>query len=394
MKVDRTNPLHWFRLFRFGLAVACAIFLRPLRTLRRRGRRRVLFYGHRLAGNLRPIHDAIAAGSLPGFESAFLTMDPVYRRKLADGGTRAVLAGSAASIAWLASADALVSDHGLHAMQLMLGRTDLRFYDAWHGIPFKGFDAEDFRIQRQYHETWVASAMLKNIYVQRFGFDPRRVYPTGYARTDVLVNETMDAAAIRREFGLPEEGKLVLFAPTWKQDHAGRSLYPFNIDQDRFLELVGGVAEAHGAFVAIRMHLNADAGQVRPQSGVAHVPFADYPDTERLLLAADILVCDWSSIAFDYLLLRRPTIFLDVPQPFRKGLTLDASFRYGEIAESMDEMLLAIGKYLADPGAYRLAHGERADAVLRQIYGDISDGAATARCLSRLHLELGRELTP
>ena len=40
-----------------------------------------------------------------------------------------------------------------------------------------------------------------------------------------------------------------------------------------------------------------------------------------------------SSIAFDFLLLERPTIFLDVEAPFAKGLSLDASHRLSELAE-------------------------------------------------------------
>src|SRR5690606_40302310 len=60
----------------------------------------------------------------------------------------------------------------------------LRFFDVWHGIPFKGFDADDFRVQHRYDECWVASPLLRDLYIQRFGFEPQRVVATGYARTD------------------------------------------------------------------------------------------------------------------------------------------------------------------------------------------------------------------
>ena len=71
---------------------------------------------------------------------------------------------------------------------------DLAFFDVWHGIPFKGFDAEDFRVQRHYDETWVASPLLRDLYVDRFSFEPERVVPTGYARTDRLVRRDDDLA--------------------------------------------------------------------------------------------------------------------------------------------------------------------------------------------------------
>jgi hypothetical protein len=62
----------------------------------------------------------------------------------------------------VASADCIISDHGLHALQLLLKLSDITFVDVWHGIPFKGFTADDFTIQQQYDEIWVSSALLKD----------------------------------------------------------------------------------------------------------------------------------------------------------------------------------------------------------------------------------------
>src|SRR3546814_11012987 len=74
-------------------------------------------------------------------------MDPAYYQQLRREGVPCVLAIAPSAIGWLATADAIVSDHGLHAMRFMLGTTDMKFFDVWHGIPFKGFDADDFRLQ-------------------------------------------------------------------------------------------------------------------------------------------------------------------------------------------------------------------------------------------------------
>ena len=58
--------------------------------------------------------------------------------------------------------------------------------DVWHGIAFKGFVPESFRLQRRYHEAWVSSPLLKTVYEQQYGFAPDRVQDSGYARVDRL----------------------------------------------------------------------------------------------------------------------------------------------------------------------------------------------------------------
>lgn len=386
MKIDRRNPWHWLCLLAFGLNVACAMLLRPL--FHRRGSGRVLLYGHKLAGNLLGIHRHVQRHPPAGLRFAFLTMDPAYHRRLRGQGVRSVLAVSPSAIPWLAMADAVVSDHGLHAMQAMLGTTNLKFFDVWHGIPFKGFDADDFRVQRRYDEAWVASPLLASMYVERFGFSPQRVKATGYARTDRLVAPgEVDRGEVAARLGLPADaGRIVLFAPTWKQDDQARSLFPFGTGEAAFCAALSALAVRHGATIVFRTHLNSgvNAGATGPWPRLASLPYAVFPDTEEVLLASDILVCDWSSIAFDFLLLDRPTIFLDVEVPFAKGLSLDAGYRFGALARDMDGMLALLDRYLREPARYDEDCGARAAETKQRVYGGFADGRSAERCLARL----------
>lgn len=385
MKIDKRNPWHWWYLVLSGCWAMLAIAARPL--LPRRKPHRVLLYGHKLGGNLLALYQRLRE-TPDEFDVAFLTMDPAYYRELVKAGERAVLATSPRSIAWLGTARALVSDHGLHALLPMLFLSDVKFFDVWHGIPFKGFDADDFRAQHRYDETWVTSPLLKDLYVARYGFRAERVHATGNPRTDLLQAGEDARAAARRAFGLPEEGKLVLFAPTWKQDAKRRSLFPFGISEGEFLTRLAKVARRHGAIMGLRMHLNTGRATVGVVDGIVHLPFARYPDTERLLVATDILVCDWSSIAFDFMVLQRPTVFLDVEPPFRKGFSLDATYRHGEVVGSLEALEATLDRYLANPSAFVAEHGARARGLLREVYAGRDDGRATDRCIERMRLAL------
>jgi CDP-glycerol glycerophosphotransferase len=95
-------------------------------------------------------------------------------------------------------------------------------------------------------------------------------------------------------------------------------------------------------------------------------------------------VCDWSSIAFDYLLLDRPTIFLDVEAPFAKGLSLDTGYRFGAIAGDMEELLQWLERYLLDPARYTQEFSAKCVEVKVLVYDTCADGNAAARCVARL----------
>lgn len=388
MKIDRRRPSHWLYLVLMGLMGACALILRKVLPSAPQRRPLIVLYGHKLSGNLLALYRHVRARCPNDWQLVFLTMDPAYCRRLRAEGFDCTLAIAPSAVWLLAKAAAIVSDHGLHSLRLLLGRSDLLFFDVWHGIPFKGFDQNDFRIQRRYDEAWVASPLLAHLYIEKFGFAQDRVQVTGYARTDRLVNRREDPIALRSRLGLPPSGRIVLFAPTWVQDDAGRSLFPFGVPMEAFLRELSGLAVRTSAIVVVRPHLNSGAFAGVSAPNVMILPSSEVPDTEAVLMVSDVLVCDWSSLAFDFLLLGRPTIFLDVPAPFRKGFSLDPKYRFGVIADDMQKMLSCIERSLQHPGQYWEQHGAMHERTLRAVYGGSADGHAAERCLQRLSSRL------
>jgi CDP-glycerol glycerophosphotransferase len=101
-------------------------------------------------------------------------------------------------------------------------------------------------------------------------------------------------------------------------------------------------------------------------------------------------VCDWSSIAFDYLVLDRPTIFLDVEPPFAKGFSLDASHRFGAVVGDMDALIGRLEQFLLEPDRYAGEFSIKAREIRSRVYDRYADGNATARCVQRLRQHLVR----
>ena len=385
MKIDKGNPIHWLLLLAFFVLSAVGAMLRFVRS--GRDESLVVLYGHRLNGNLLALHQYMVAHPEAGFRPVFLTMDRSYRDGLREARVRCCWASGIECARLLARASVLVSDHGLHAMQPWHGlyrRLGMRFVDVWHGIPFKGFDADDFRLQHCYDEIWVASNLCRRLYVERFGFRPERVVVTGYARNDRLLKPAADSTTIRQSLGLPCVGPLLLFAPTWKQDAAGRSLYPFGCQEHEFLDALTALAARHSGSVVLRSHFNSGEVGDGPLVNVYGLPASRFPDTESILLACDVLVCDWSSIAFDFLLLDRPTVFLDVEAPFRKGFSLGPQYRFGPVVDSLSALLDALETTLSDPKAYWRTYGDRHKRIRQRVYGGIDDGGSAGRYVQRL----------
>lgn len=388
MKIDKRNPAHWLLLIGFFVQAAAGAAWRSVGLGRER---KVVLYGHKLNGNLFALYLYMKAHPEEGLRPVFLTMDRTYHDELRAAGIASCWACGLGCMRLLGRASALVSDHGLHAMQpwqRVYRQLGLRFFDVWHGIPFKGFDAEDFRLQHRYDEVWVASDLNRDLYVERFGFDSERVIATGYPRTDRLLDRAVSDADIRQQLGLAATGKLVLFAPTWAQDEKGRSIYPFGIEEDAFLDALSDSAARHDATILLRSHLNTRGTTVGTRSRIVHLSGDIHPDTETILLASDALICDWSSIAFDYLLLDRPTFFLDVNPPFRKGFSLGSEYRFGAVVADMPSLLDGIEEALASPAGYWHRYGAQHRLVRHQVYGERADSHATKRCLRRLREHL------
>lgn len=388
MKIDKNNLLHWAYLAWVGFIVL--LFL-PLRLIRKRGgSKAVILYGHKLHGNLNAIYEYALKNreALEDLQIFFLTMDPDYYGEIKSQ-PNILFALNPFALTRVILADCIISDHGLHALQLLFKLSDMKFTDVWHGIPFKGFTGDDFILQRQYDETWVSAKLLQKLYVDRFSFDEDKVYVTGYGRTDLILGYHVNKSQIREKLGIPIDKKVILFAPTWKQDEKNRDEIPFNFTQDNFLKSLEDFAANNNAFLIIRYHLNSVQGGLIDNQNVLHMPLQKYPNGEELLAVTDVLITDWSSIAFDMMVLDKPIIFLEVPPPFKNGFSLPPDYRVGDLVENMTELIESLSKACFFEESYWKKYDDDYQRIKKLVYDDTLDGQSTDRYFSRLKKMLG-----
>jgi len=381
MKIDKSDPRHWLLLLRQGLFTLLAICGRYLYP--KLPKPVVVLYGHQLSGNLKALYEEWRRSYTYDFDCYFLSLDPRYSQVLKGEGVNVLMCGGLRDMLLVGRCSAIITDHGLHAMSPFVSMTNILFIDVWHGIPFKGFLPDDFRIQHRYDEVWVSSPLLKQIYQAKFGFSADIVYALGYARADKLFLRQSPDPLFREKASIPAGNKVVLYAPTWQQDNKGRELFPFGESQDSFIQMLSEVCRKHTATLVIRSHLNASIS-TKSFDNVRYCSMKEFPDTEDLLLQTGILICDWSSIAFDYLALDRPTIFLDVEPPFKNGFSLGKEYRFGDIVNDMSSLALYLDNILKNPATYTDRKSVDHMATTSSVYGDSTDGKAASKQLDRL----------
>ena len=132
--------------------------------------------------------------------------------------------------------------------------------------------------------------------------------------------------------------------------------------------------------VLLRLHPFVRAAvDVPPELATFAIDASDHPEINELLMASDVLVTDYSSVIFEYALLRRPMLFfapdLDAYEAER-GFYFD--YRTGVPGPVMDTTE-AIAAYLR-AGTVDL---ERIDAFRAWAF-EVADGRATERFVERI----------
>lgn len=380
MKINKRNPLHWYYLALQAIYTLAVIALRPL--LSRGPGHIVVLYGHSFSGHLATLYECWRSRSDTNLTFYFLTLQPTATMAGAENEVNVLLCKNFRDMLVIARSSAMITDHGLHMMKPLVRLTDIAFIDVGHGIPFKGYDAENFRLRHYYREIWTSSEGLSRVYSDKCGCG-HVVHSIGSARTDKLLDPNATGGRFRRHFNLDQGVPVILYAPTWQQDDRQRALLPFDQTAENFLSRVSAFCKDRNCWFAFRSHQNAAFLEI-PFERIIFCSQSEFPDTEDILVATDILISDWSSIVFDFLVLDRPTIFLDVLHPFAKGCTLGPGYRFGHIVKDMDDLMHALGRYASDPEMYMKDYGDKHRSIKSFAYDNNADGRTSERCIERL----------
>jgi len=208
------------------------------------------------------------------------------------------------------------------------------------------------------------------------------IWEDGYPRNDVLQSPAAELAGrrneVRRAVGVADGARVVLYAPTWRDDRTEMVDY---VDLTTF---AGELGDDH--VLLVRGH-SRTLRYGQDLAGDRLIDVTSYPSMTELLLLADVFVTDYSSAMFDFAGTGKPMIFF-TPDLAHYSTDL-RGFYFDLLAEAPgpvvhdreglhDAIRASAGRQTPDAGAALRA------ANWRERFTPLDDGHAGERVVQRM----------
>lgn len=224
----------------------------------------------------------------------------------------------------------------------------------WHaGVGFKSVGYARFGIQgspdpnssshRAYTYALVGNEHLRGIYSEVFGIEPEALLATGMPRLDHFLDEGTAEAARADLYGRYPQlkgARVILFAPTFRGAGQRSAHYPYGLLDVEALHRM--CEETNSYFIYEMHHFIKERPHIAPEFQDRVLDLTD-ENLDELFHVGDVLITDYSSCFYDYLLLEKPVI-LYVPDKTAYAATRGIQrpideMAPGEVCETFDELL-------------------------------------------------------
>lgn len=282
----------------------------------------------------------------------------------------------------------------------IIKREQTTYLQTWHGTPLKrlGMDMDsvsmatvsniiDYKREfmnnsRRWDYMLAQNQYSADIFKRCFAFR-KQMLTYGYPANDILYNASeKDIEKLKEKFNLPTDKKIVLYAPTWRDDNFLKKGYyqmKMQLDLDMMKEALGD-----DTIVLLRMHyLIMNSIDIEGYQGFAYDFSGDY-DIQELYLVSDVLITDYSSTMFDFANLKRPIIFftydIDDYRDSLRGFYFDFEKEApGPIVKTTAQVISS----LQNISSWRKAYKEKEEAFYQK-FNHIDDGKAAKRVLDTI----------
>ncbi|AVW09245.1 CDP-glycerol glycerophosphotransferase family protein [Lactiplantibacillus paraplantarum] len=244
------------------------------------------------------------------------------------------------------------------------------YIQTWHGTPLKrlGIDIPNVSMPgtdtNQYRQNFTTESkrwdfliapnqFSKEVFRKAFDFK-NQFLDYGYPRNDRLVHQRKNRdviAAIKKRIVGNKTGKVILYAPTWRDDFFIRKgMYKMNLP----FSLAAVVKSLSKEDVLIIRPHYLVAESINIQGFEDNVKLCVDEDINDLYLISDLLITDYSSVMFDYAILNRPMLFYPYDLAHYQGDVRGFYFDYnkvpGPIVTNEQDFLAKLDQFLTNGG--------------------------------------------
>ncbi len=329
-------------------------------------RRIILFesnLGRNYTGNPRAIYEEMVKQGLDKKYRCFFILENINTK--IPGAAKKVRKNRFRYFVLFAAAGIWVSDSRMP--KYIIKRPGCTYIQTWHGTPLKklaldmemvymagekGIDdykRHFYRNTRTWDYLISQNGFSTEIFKRAFAFE-KEILEIGYPRNDVLFskNNEKDILKLKEKLNLPLDKRILLYAPTWRDNEFyGNGRYKFNPRMD-----FGLLKETLGedTVMIVKYHYLI----------MDHIDWSPYGDFIRsydsshdislLFLVSDMLITDYSSVMFDYSILKRPILFFCYDLEDYKNNLRGFYFNLmeeapGPVVRTTQELLFAVQNY-------------------------------------------------
>jgi teichoic acid glycerol-phosphate primase len=198
-------------------------------------------------------------------------------------------------------------------------------------------------VYKRFHLVVVGSEKMAKIFKASFDIiDDERILRTGIPRTDfffdkVSMQETI--TKLKEQYPVINNKKVILYAPTFRDGQLNSTDISLNINK-----MYEELKDEYVLFLRLHPALKKNVTLNRFNDFIYDV--SKYEEINHLLLVADLLISDYSSIPFEFSLLEKPMIFhaYDLePYSFSRGFWEDYKNNVpGPVTKSTEEIIEVI----------------------------------------------------
>lgn len=277
------------------------------------------------------------------------------------------------------------------------------YVQTWHGTPLKKLvsDIKEVHMPGTTNETYVEgfhqesknwdylispNRYSSDIFKRAFNFH-KEMIEVGYPRNDIFYthNNSSYITSVKEKLGLPKNKKIILYAPTWRDNEfyrPGKYKFELNMDLNLLKEKLG-----EEYIILLRLHsFVADNFDLSGYEGFVY-NYSRFLDINELYLISDLLITDYSSVFFDFANLKRPIIFYTYDLESYSGKVRGLYFNLeedapGPVVKTTQELLQAISDY-ENNGLE--AYEEKYNSFY-QTYCYLENGFASKRVVEKIFL--------
>lgn len=179
------------------------------------------------------------------------------------------------------------------------------------------------------------SQKISKFYSDAFQIDKSKIKSLGIPRMDFYFKNNSDVREkFNSKYPFAKNKKIILYAPTFRDNKTDNEFFDF-LDLNKFNEELG-----EEYVLAVRFHPNFNNKNIDGD----FINVTDFKNEQELLLIADLLISDYSSITIEFLSLNKPIILFtyDLERYLEndRGFYFDLTEKpFGEIVTTSDELI-------------------------------------------------------